>query len=182
MILNQNKATLSRELKNKKRPVSANRKKLYTSNTTNTLQSLLNRRIANPTDINLNALQECNGEDKGLNGQHERKKVSTGSEESTEPSWDKNINLQKSDSIKNLQDIQQESLLTIKLDKIMSMTKDEYNNNQKSNNDARYSVHKKFNTRNSPMKDNNEDLDEVIEGNYEVNEQDYNLEEFESHI
>lgn len=113
---------------------------------------------------------------------NERKKVSTGSNESTEPSNASNNNLHKSDSIKNLQDIQQESLLTIKLDKIMSMTKDDHKNDQKSNNDARYTVHKKFNTRSSPMKDNNEDLDEVIEGNYEVNEQDYNLEEFESHI
>lgn len=32
------------------------------------------------------------------------------------------------------------------------------------------------------MKDNDEDLDEIIEGNYEINEQEYNIEEFESHI
>lgn len=35
-----------------------------------------------------------------------------------------NVNLQKSNSIKNLNDIQQESLLTIKLDQRMSLTTD----------------------------------------------------------
>lgn len=142
MVLNQSKATLSRELKNKKRPVSANRKKLYTSNTTNTLQSLLNRRVTKAQEISLNG--NYGGINYGIDDQDENqnsivqvnKKGSIDSNGSTNGSTENenegekrmsnyiNGNLQKSNSIKNLNDIQQESLLTIKLDQRMSLTTD----------------------------------------------------------